>query len=347
MSKCIVAVCDVEDGYRCRFVAYLMERRAGEFVIHSFSDTGLFLEELKGSVYDLVILGKGFSDIEETVKSQRVPLLLLKDMMTKEDGGNAEQGLPETISAFRYQPMEMILHEMQVLTGKVLEQNVRKSGTIPGMEVIGVCSPVRHEMQIPFSVVAAAFLAERRKVLYVNLMGYSGFPGLFGLEGEHDPGDIILRLRNGRLPPEVFWKSVYETDRLYYIPPFVNPENLHELTLEDYEAFLLYLDERTDFDIVFLDFGEGLSRFSGMLERCTSIYCLIRTGYFFDFQTEQFRSWLESEAGTGILDRLHFVELPFSARRIRGGKSVLRQLQWSEFGDYVRGRLTGAGYENM
>ena len=51
-----MAVCDVEDGYRCRFVAYLMERRAGEFVIHSFSDTGLFLEELKGSVYDLVIL---------------------------------------------------------------------------------------------------------------------------------------------------------------------------------------------------------------------------------------------------------------------------------------------------
>ena len=42
------------------------------------------------------------------------------------------------------------------------------------MEVIGVYSPICHEMQMPFSMVLAQKLSTEKKVLYVNLMEHSG-----------------------------------------------------------------------------------------------------------------------------------------------------------------------------
>jgi hypothetical protein len=43
-------------------------------------------------------------------------------------------------------------------------------------------------------------------------------------------------------------------------------------------------------------------------------------------------------------ERLQFVNLPFTAKGIRGGGNMLEQLVWSEFGDYIRDYLAGDAY---
>lgn len=68
-----------------------------------------------------------------------------------------------------------------------------------GMEVIGVYSPICHEMQMPFSMVLAQKLSTEKKVLYVNLMEHSGMLELLGVPGECDLGEVILALRRQRL----------------------------------------------------------------------------------------------------------------------------------------------------
>lgn len=347
MNKRKVAVCDTEDSYRVRFVTYLIQRKPGEFAIHGFSDPKLFLEALEQSKIDLAVIGRGFEGVMEILCERQIPVLLLQDTLQQypEDSAVSLGEQPERISAvYRYQPIEVILHEMQVLLGAGSSKMGKENVFLSGLEVIGVCSPIRHEMQIPFSYTYAALLSEKKKILYVNYMEYSGFPEAFGLSSGHDMGDIVLRLRNHRLQPEMFLRSVYEEERIFYIPPFHNPESLHELNPDDISAFLEFLRDKTDFETVLIDFGNGLTGLGSMLEYCTGIYCLVKSGFYFESQTHQFLEYLQKSAAEEVTERIQLLNVPFSAKGIHGGDDIKRQLLWSEFGDYVRGYLTGEAY---
>lgn len=97
-----------------------------------------------------------------------------------------------------------------------------------GMEVIGVYSPICHEMQMPFSMVLAQKLSTEKKVLYVNLMEHSGMLELLGVPGECDLGEVILALRRQRLTAETLGRGIHETEWMHYVEPFDNPEDLGE-----------------------------------------------------------------------------------------------------------------------
>lgn len=345
MCKLVVAVCDSDEVYLNRFVTYLVEHKAQEFTVHGFSIPDVFLEVLEQKIFDVVLLGHGFQQAGENVMRQKSAVLLLKDTMPERlsESGYQEEGEREYIEVFRYQSIKAILHEMQVLTGRKGKSTPYEKALASGMEVIGVYSPIKHEMQVPFSIVFSALLAEKRKVLYINLMKYTGLQELLLMPGAYDIGDIVLRLRNHRLLPETFLRGVYEMERIYYIPPFVNPENLHEFTIEDYQAFLGFLDDCTDFKTVVIDFGEGLAHLGRMLESCTSIFCPVKSGFFYECQKNEFLQYLEKTGESDVAGRLHLAELPFSAKKLRSSKDTLKQLLWSEFGDYVRDYLGVGG----
>lgn len=343
MNKVSVAVCDIDDNYRERFVAYLVERKADKFAVHAFSEMEYFLQSLSDRVFDVVLLGQGFEAAADIVQERKIPLLLLLDTVPEllaEDSGYLTEEKSNCVSLFRYQPMDAILHEVQVLAGAGLPEEA-ETKRLTRLEVIGVYSPIQHEMQMPFSMVLAEKLSERRKVLYVNLMCYSGFLEVFDLTGRYDIGDIVLRLRNKRLFAETFLKCLYESNRVHYIPPFRNPEDLRGFTVEDYLALLGFLEESTDFETVIFDFGEGTERFAEVLGTCQSIYCPMKTGYFYECRLNEFLMYLEKSSADAVRESIHIIKLPFSAKQIRGGGDVRKQLLWSEFGDYVRSYLEG------
>lgn len=343
MNKISVAICDTDDTYRERFAAYLVERRADKFNVHTFSGAEHFLQALSGQQFDVAILGQGFETTECVVRERQIPLLLLLDTrpeLLAEDSAYMTGEKEMCVTFFRYQPMDAILHEVQVLAGGGFpEESV--TGHSGRLEVLGVYSPIMHEMQMPFSMVLAEKLAEQRKVLYVNLMCHSGFLEIFGLSGRYDMGDIVLRLRNKRLFAETFLKCLYESNRVNYIPPFCNPEDLRGYTLEDHLALLSFLEESTDFETLILDFGEGTEQFAEVLDTCQAIYCPMKTGYFYECRMHEFLMYLEKSSAGSVRERIHIMNLPFSAKQIRGGVDVRKQLLWSEFGDYVRSYLGG------
>ena len=166
MNKIAVAVCDTDREYRDRFVTYLVERKAEEYAVSAFSMPEKLLEALEEEKPDLAICGTGFEEMAERLAGAE---------------SVTYGSVPESCRGIcRYQSMEVILHEVQVMTltgaGSRRMENV---GT--GMEVIGVYSPICHEMQMPFSMVLAQKLSTEKKVLYVNLMEHSGMLELLGM----------------------------------------------------------------------------------------------------------------------------------------------------------------------
>ncbi len=196
MNKIAVAVCDTDREYRDRFVTYLVERKAEEYAVSAFSMPEKLLEALEEKKPDLAICGTGFEEMAERLAGYDIPVLVLQETMADAVAEPVTYGsVPESCRGIcRYQSMEVILHEVQVMTltgaGSRRMENV---GT--GMEVIGVYSPICHEMQMPFSMVLAQKLSTEKKVLYVNLMEH------FRRYLEREPAaDIADRMQVIRLP---------------------------------------------------------------------------------------------------------------------------------------------------
>lgn len=344
MNKIVVAFCEEDDTYRNRFVTYLVEHKAKEIMVYAFSSADHFLDEIKSRDFDVILLGNGFVDMPDILQGKKHRVLLLKETIPEKV---AEQDLyslskePVIRSVFRYQSMESIIHEIMALSGNDKEDRNAAGIISAEREIIGVYSPVHHEMQMPFSLVFAQLMSGKRKVLYLNLMAHSGFMELFDLSGEYDLGDMIVKLRTHRLFPEMYRACVYEMEGISYILPFHNPENLHEMSREDFCALIQFIQGQTDVEIILIDFGDGLDKLSLMLKLCTSIYCPCRMGYFYDCRKESFLHYLDGASEQNLRNRLQIVDLPYSAKGIKRGGNVLRQLIYSEFGDYVRDYFAG------
>ena len=153
MNKIAVAVCDTDREYRDRFVTYLVERKAEEYAVSAFSMPEKLLEALEEEKPDLAICGTGFEEMAERLAGYDIPVLVLQETMADAVAEPVTYGsVPESCRGIcRYQ-------SMQVMTlrgcGSRRMENV---GT--GMEVIGVYSPICHEMQMPFSMVLAQKLS--------------------------------------------------------------------------------------------------------------------------------------------------------------------------------------------
>ena len=307
------------------------------------------------------MLGSGFSEFGEQAVLSGMTVLILSENIPErlsEDNSYLQSGRKLTV-IFKYQPMEAILHEMMIVTGGKKAGKESFTDRLTKLEIIGVYSPIGHEMQMPFSMVLAQKLSTEKKVLYVNLMEHSGMLELLGVPGEcdlgevilalrsqaeYDIGDLTLRLRRGTTESEQFFQSIYEMGDFSYVAPFRNPEQLGEFQMDDYRKLLAHLEENTKFDTVVFDFGTGIPSIAAFLEECSSIYCPVKEGYFYECQKTEFVHYLEQVKPDGMSERLQFVNLPFTAKGIRGGGNMLEQLVWSEFGDYIRDYLAGDAY---
>lgn len=175
----------------------------------------------------------------------------------------------------------------------------------------------------------------------MNLMEHSGMLELLGVPGECDLGEVILALRRQRLTAETLGRGIHETEWMHYVEPFDNPEDLGEMTAGDLQELISFLEKQTSYEILLLDFGQGLRDFLSFLGLCTSIYCPMKSGFYYDCRMDHFRRYLEREPAVDIADRMQVIRLPFSAGKIRAGMDVYRQFLWSEFGDYVRNHIGG------
>lgn len=161
LSRIEVAVCDTDTEYRDRFVTYLIEHRAGEYAVHAFSSPELWAKRSEEEKIDVAVCGMGFAEAGRAAAARGIPVLFLRETMPKvqeepgmvaEAGGYRVVGTEKYQSAeaeypsiraedrltgaeeypsavrvadvFRYQPIEIILHEVQVLLG--VPENTRQ-----------------------------------------------------------------------------------------------------------------------------------------------------------------------------------------------------------------------------
>lgn len=332
MAKVKVAIYDEDKQYRERFADYLMSYKASEMELSVFSGINYFLDAVNVEKYQLFVLGRGYEELLPSIRAMPIPVLVLSE----QDYVRERTGIEDAQVSFtpKYQSMEVITHQMYLMTearrmDKMLDVADAK------MEVIGVFSPVHHEMQMFFSFLYAQKRAKEKKTIYINFMEFSGLEDFLG-KREYDIGDVILQLRDSACRPEAILSYIYEYEGVFFISPFQNPENVKEITGKDVALLLQFLVDYTDYKRVVLDFGGIMREFPKALECCTKMFCIGKRGNYFKHREEEFLKFVQSTLDETFIERIKTLCLPNYGQAIVGGEDFFEQLKWSEFGDLIK-----------
>ena len=332
MAKVKVAIYDEDKLYRERFADYLMSYKAKEVELAVFSGITYFLEAVNVEKYQLFVLGRGYEELLPSIRKIPVPILVLSE----QDYVRESVGIEDVQVSYtsKYQSMEVITHQMYLMTeARRIDKKQNVADT--EMEVIGVFSPIHHEMQMFYSFLYAQQRAEEKKTIYINLMEFSGFEEFLGRR-EYDLGDVILQLRDSACRPQAVLSYIYEHEGVSYIQPFQNPENVKEITGKDIKYLLQFLADYTDYRRVVLDFGGIMREVITALEGCNKLFCIGKKGKYFEHREEEFLQFVKSSLGEAFLECVKMVQLPNYSLGISGGENFFEQLKWSEFGDLIR-----------
>lgn len=326
MRKMTVALCEAQDAYRERLAEYIMHRRGGQLKVYTFSERQVFRERRREQPFDLVLLGTGFEKViaKELEEGLYIHLAETPDWTEEQEP-----------SIFKYQSGEEILRSMFACYLKL--GRVDSSVSRRRKEVIGLYSPTHCRMQTPFALTMAQILALEKRVLYVNLGEWAGFGTWLQEEYRRDLSDLLYLISDyGNQVEGLLESVVHSVNRVDYIPPMTDAQLLSQTGAEDYQALLALLVERTEYDVIFLDFGIMVPGFFHLLEQCSNVYAVLDKSAMalrqrLQFETSMIKSGMEQLSG-----RIEYVTFSMAEEGMLEQEPVLHQWPYGILGDRAR-----------
>lgn len=333
MKKVTVAVCEVQDTYRERLAEYLIHWKGGQIQVYTFSERRLFSQVRESGSLDIALLGKGFG--ESDARGTEILYIYLSETPDTDEDGKPV--------IFKYQSAEEIIRSMFEYYLELKKPNsyvCRKK-----KEIIGVYSPTRSRMQTPFALTLAQLLSEEKHVLYVNLGEWAGFGSWFEEEYHRDLADLLYLMSGyGSQVQGLLECVLHSLNRMDYIPPMTDAQLLCQTTAEDYQALLALLTEKTDYEVIVLDFGIMIPGFFSLLEQCTSIYGVIDQGVMAQGQCRQFEKGIAKSGKEHLAEKLEYVSFSMADVQVTEREPVLQQWLYGVLGDRARtARYAGNG----
>ena len=297
MKKITIAICEQQDAYRERLAEFLIQKKGDRMQVFTFSDKTRFEQKRKGRDYDIVHFSREFAKSlpEEEPDSLYIFLSETPDW-TKE----------QEPAVFKYQSAEEILRSIFAYYLKLEKDNPYISKK--EKEIIGIYSPTQSKLRTPFALTLAEMLAQNKKSLYVNLGEWAGLGNWFQEKFHRDLADLLYLLSDYGGQVQGVLESVIRTlDKVDYIPPMTDAQLLSQTGAEDYLALLKFLVEKTDYDIIFLDFGIMVPGFFELLEQCTSIYAIADPGVMARGQFQQFEESLIKGGKAHMEEKMKYI----------------------------------------
>lgn len=326
MRKRVLAVCDEEAAYACRFTAWLERKGHYPFACIAFTGADKVCDYVQRNPVELLLVA------ESTMCPAISSLPVAKIVILDEENGTVP---PEFPAVSKYQSCEKIMQEVTTLYGEKARGEAGETDAKRKMCVLGVYSPLGRVGKTSFALALGQILAKRYSVLYLNLEPYSGFEGLFSCGFERNLGDLFYYIRQKKGQPAVQLAAmVREAGRLHYVPPVITPEDVEQITREEWWILLEELKIYSAYQVVILDFGPGITQASVLFDACSRIYMPVWQDRVSEAKLAQYEAWLGSTGQEDVLKKTEKLLLPAVPPR--------DEVPWPEcltvgrFGDYVR-----------
>lgn len=298
------AICDSDAGYLKMLQAYLQKRNPADFEIVTFDTVEKALNASEENAFEILLVGEKIYDRDVT------KICAAKVYILQEDGQTEITGYSVVA---KYQSMECLI--TQILDAYALDNNcsgTRRCGKTR-TSLISCYSPERHSGQSMAALAMAQALADLgNKVLYLNLMPFTGFEDILRTCYEADVTDFMYFVLNHSD------KLLYKLDSLKrcmhgvdYLPPPLDFSDLLQVSEEDWVRITDLLLYSSDYTYVVMDLPETCHGFYHILEKSDKIYALTdRSSPYSGAIMRHFRNVLKAKEWTVILEHLTEFELP-------------------------------------
>lgn len=327
MKKDIFAVCDPEAEYTERLMEYIHKKHGSAFEVQAFTSVQSLCEFAVKQPISVLL-------ISAHIINERVQLLPIEKIIILSEGEVIEE-LSSFPTVYKYQASDAMISE--VMSCYAAERRQQPMQLLKRkMKVIGVYSPVNRVLKTSFALTMGQVLARERGVLYLNMESYSGFETLMKKEFQADLSDLMYFVR--RESANLVYKlqgTVHSLDNLDYIPPFLSPEDLKSITIDEWLELIHIIESYTTYEIVLMDIGEAVNGIFNLLERCDIIYMPVREDALSAAKLSQYEKVLKLNEYENIREKTKKLKLPFH-NSFGLGEHYIEQLMWGELGDFVR-----------
>ena len=323
MKHWTLAVCDIDEGYIHRFTNYLYEREKVPFLVKAFSSVEQLITYGETNRIDLLL-------ITEEALHIGIPTLKVNYIIILAANQKKESFLYEK-SIFKYQSIKRIIEE---LLWFYTEQTGIKTDLKTNLvtEFIGVYSPVSRGLNSSFAITLGQILSEKKKVLYINLEGYSGLDRSEAENRKYSLTDYIyVLLENGKNQENLLSEITLSMGAMDYLSPVRSPLELQCISNKEWSQFFQKIKFKNAYEIVIFDIGEGMNGFIECLSVCEKIYTSYDTDTVSVNKMIQYEEMLLSIGEEEILERTKKIKFP-AFRGLEYGPGKYRN---GELGRYI------------
>lgn len=262
-----LAICDNDNNYLKMLQAYLQKKNPADFEILIFNTVQQAVEASHKTAFEIFLIGEKIYD-ESVIKVNASKVFVLQ-----EDGFSGITGFSMVA---KYQSMEKLI--AQVLEGFALDDSCSSIGRCGKNKtsLFSFYSPDRHRGQSIAALAAAQVMAGMgHKVLYLNLLPFTGFEELLGIEYDSDITDFMYFVLNHSD------KLLYKLDSMKrtlhgvdYLPPVLDYTDLLRIGKEDWERVMDTLLYSSDYTDIVIDLAETCEGFYHIMEQSDKVYVL-------------------------------------------------------------------------
>lgn len=298
------AICDGDSGYLKMLQAYLQKRNPADFEILVFDTVEKAWKASEEVPFEILLVGEKIYDAGVTkINAAKICIL-------QEDG---LKGITGYSMVPKYQSMEKLI--TQVLDELALDENC----TSPDRRgrnrtnLVSVYSPERHSGQSAAALALAQVLAdEGNRVLYLNLMPFTGFEELLQTGYDADVTDFMYFVLNHSD------KLLYKLDSLKrcmhgvdYLPPALDYSDLMQVGEKDWGRVIDLLLYSSDYTHIVVDLSETCRGFYQILEQSTKVYILTdHASVYARAMLSHYRKLLKAKEYYAVLEHSVEFELP-------------------------------------
>lgn len=299
--KRILAICDTEEEYVRKLMRYLNECGQIPFEVQAYTSLGVFLEAARESPPTMLLISIELMDA--AIKDLGIGKIIL-----------LSQGEPigvfgEYPSIAKYQAASGIMREvMQYYMGSM--QAVSTVVGVKQCRILGIYSPVKGCGKTRFCLGLAALYGSKKRVLYLNLEGQSGFSRLLRETGVADITDALYYFRQqSETGLERILGIIRQMDSFFYIPPAFYEEDIKSVDGQEWETFLKLMAEKSGYEGIVLDVGDAVRGIGRILSLCDEIFMPVKEDLFSQAKFSEGMEALTASGFGGLKERMVQVKM--------------------------------------
>ncbi len=314
-------ICDTDTAYAKALTAYLMQALKG-FSITTYTDMEAFASDEEG--YQVSLLGEEFLGVVKEAAKSGEDARFGEVLYLCARSGGEDEGYP---TVFKFQQMGTFVKA--ILAHSDVRGREKGEETGRGQHWIGIHSPIRHELQLPFALAYGRMRARQERVLFLDLETNSIMEELIDCEGSRSLIDALY------LSEEVEGADIAELADYYegmsYLAPMRNFGEAVEVLPEQWKR-LFYSVRKTDFDVVVVLFDDGVQCARELFGCLEELILLCKPGDYYRKSKGKVLNYIEGLANGPMVQD---VNLALSGGNLADGTYRFEQLLEGNLGRFV------------